>query len=168
MRTGRGNARWCCSLFPFEIERDCLLAGRSYGYVLFLCAKSLLPGSEGVLARGQVLQFEPSVSSGHCEVRIGNDANPGMHPGMYIAFDPNHDLRLREASFDWWVSPGLAVVPFPVHMGTRVNIVGHGIGVCHLELLTSLDSQNSRDEPASFLVHDSRLGPRFELLAFQP
>src|SRR5579871_6253571 len=60
-------------------------------------AEALVPGGDHVVARRHVFEREAAVCPGNREVRVIEDADPALHPGMEVAADAHHDLGRVDA-----------------------------------------------------------------------
>ena len=82
---------------------------------------------------------------------------------MDVAFDADHYFRPEELPGQWCVSRSLAVVPFAIDLGERVNIVCHGIGVRDPKHLAGLNTDDAWMKPAAALVESDGRRGYFEL-----
>ena len=56
-------------------------------------------------------------------------SDKSMHPAMDVALDRDHDLRLDEFTVKRSITWALAMVPFAVYLGHRMNVVRHWIRI---------------------------------------
>src|SRR5579883_1949628 len=144
-------------MFLFENEKDvrCLLWG--YRDLLPLDAQIFLPGLDSVVPWRQVAEIEFAIRAGDGVVGIIDHRDPRVHPRMYVALDPNHDLRRGKVANERRRTRILTLVPFAIQMGPRMNIVRHRIGIVHLQGLPGLYTEHAWREPAALLVDGNRL-----------
>jgi hypothetical protein len=154
-------------LFSFETKIGFDGAGWGNCDLLPLRPQGLLPGFDHVIARGYISYLESSIRSGHGEIRMLHGADIRAHPAINIPFDPNHHFGLDELAGKWILSGSLAMVPFAIDPGERVDIVGHGIGVSDPQRLARLYAHDPWMKPAAALVDCDRRGGYFECLSFQ-
>ena len=87
---------------------------------------------------------------------------------MDIALHRNHHLRLHKLARQRRIARPLAVIPLPVHLRHRMNVVRHRVRVHHRQHLPHLDPHHMRMKPAPTLVDHHRSRRHGKHLALQP
>ena len=128
------------TLFPLEREIGFGLGRRRNGHMLFLRSQFLVPRFYNVIAGRQIADLEGAVICGDGEVRIVNDSDKGVHPGMDVALHRDHDLWFNKFAQNGRIARPLTVVPFPVDLGEWMNVMRDRIRVNDTELLTHLQT----------------------------
>ena len=96
---------------------------------------------QGVIARGQALNFELAVRPSDRVERIFHDVDEHSHPRVLVAFHRQHDFFTGEALFQGRGFRGLGLIPFAVVLGSGMNVVRCGIVVDNLDGLTGHHAQ---------------------------
>ena len=73
-----------------EVNLFCFLGAD--GYFLFGLAVFFVPGFEGVIAGGQIVQVESAVLAGDLEVGVLEYGDIALHPAVDVALDRHGDL----------------------------------------------------------------------------
>ena len=127
----------------------------------------LVPDGDGVIAGRNVLPGERAVGACDGEVGMIHHSDIGMHPGVDIAFDGDHDFLAGEAVLDGGRAGCLLLVPLAVVDGEGMDVMGDGVAVLKREDLAGADADDAGDEHAAVLIEDNGLGVGLELLAFE-
>lgn len=154
-------------LFSFVGEVDGSVLLRSDGDLLFLRSQLLLPYGEGVGSGREVADSEGTIVFRDGEIGMVEDADVGVHPAMDIALYRDHDFGLDELAIERSIAWALAVVPFAIDLGHRVNVVRDRVGVDDLERLVHLNSEDAWVKPAAALIDDNGFRGRGEVLSFE-
>src|SRR5262245_4650395 len=93
--------------------------------------------------------------------------DPRVHPWMNVAFYSDHYFWLCKTARQRSGAGRLALVPLAVDLGKRVNVVRYRIGVQHFKVLSHLNAEHSRIEPASLLINRNRIGGGLEFFILQ-
>src|ERR1700722_1286688 len=110
--------------------------------LLVLLAQLLLYEGDGVVARGQALDFVFSALVGYRVERALHHADIHLHPGMLVALDRQHDLFAGEILLDrrrrWW----LRFVPLAIVFRGGMDVVGGLVVVFDLHGLSGHHAQH--------------------------
>src|SRR5690242_19907692 len=106
----------------FEGEVEWLRFTRSNGHLLNLCSQFLLPGSDRIATRRQVLQLKIAVLVRHRKIRMLEHCDVSLHPRMHVALDWNRDLLTRKGLLKGH-SVRLRHVPLPIIAGSWMDIM---------------------------------------------
>ena len=126
-----------------------------------------MPGLQQIGSRGHPGQIEGSLPSGDGKVGMRNNPDPGAHPGVNVAFDPDHHFWVAETTLEGRIFWRLTLVPVAVDLGEWMNVVGQRVGVDHLERLPDLDPEDPRGKPTAPLLDRHRFSGRCEPLPLQ-
>src|SRR5579875_1235464 len=142
-------------LFVFERKVNCCGFVRTNPHALLLRSEGCGPGLNGVLARRNALDGKGPVGSRDIIERVGNDADVCLHPGMLIASNRDHDLRMRELLIEGSGTRRLRFVPLRIVLRHHVHIMSGEITIENLQSLADHNAEHVRHEDASLLVQNN-------------
>src|SRR4051812_28070736 len=118
----------------------------------------LLPRLHRVRPRGQTFEGVFPVGARHREERVPRDARIGAHPGMDVAADGHHHLRLGEGAFRLHPGERHSEVELVRPAPPRVHVVERIVAVPEGDRLAGTDPDHARDVFAPSLIDLDRLG----------
>src|SRR5579885_1237843 len=154
-RTARTKGR-----SPRRGERERHLRGalRGKAHARLAHAEALVPGGDDVVARRDVGEREAAVGAGHGEVRVVEDADPALHPGMEVAADAHHHLGRLDPERAAAAPDRHGEVPRARLLRGAVDVVERRIVVDELDGLSDLRPDDARAVDAPALVDHDRRG----------
>ena len=111
----------------------------------------LVPRLDGVRPGGEPLDLVEAVRAGHREERVGDDGDPGPHPGVDVALEGD-DLGLLEGARVARAGRGHAEVEGLVLLRRGVDVVERGVGRDDVERLAGHQREDARGVGAPLLV----------------
>src|SRR5580704_19367541 len=138
-----------------EPEVDSLAFTRPDRNLLALGAEFFLPCLDRVGAGWKIFQIEVTVFVRHHKIWMFEYRDIASHPRMHIALNRNSNLLPRERFFHWH-SVRLGLVPLPIVVGHRMDIVRGRIAVDDIKFLICLQCQYVRLVLAAFLLDHRR------------
>src|SRR5436305_3297069 len=146
----------------FEGEAEFFGLVRADRYRLHGRPQLFVPGLERIGSRRQIAEIEASVFSGDRKIRVLEDRDVTLHPGMHVALHGNGDFLAREGLFHLR-SRGLCLIPFTIIDGLGMNVMRGGVIVHQFEWLIGANCQDVWLVKAAFLLNYCRLSGWIEL-----
>src|SRR5690242_7230967 len=125
---------------------------RADGDGLRLRAQLLVPCLDRVRARGEILDRERSVVARRRIERMGQDADPGVHPTVHVALEGHHHFRLRERPRRRHPRLRLADIERTILLRHCLDVVQDVVAVLDENLLIDHRAEHARMIEAAVLV----------------
>src|ERR1700681_291335 len=133
----------------------------SHRNFLALGTELLMPRLDRVGTGRKTFQIETPVLIRNHKIRMFENCYVASHPRVHVALDWDGDLFPRKGFFDgqpMW----LRLIPFPIVVWHRMNVVRSFVAVDHIQLLVRLQRKHMRLVLAAFLLDDGGLRRRFK------